>query len=91
MTFDVGIVGKPMVVKGFGLLARRTRACGPHGNIDRDSCHELILDQRMCTAWYYSTGMEGGGRCQLAWDGMSSYGKQGAWIIYEFPSDKPGG
>ena len=28
---------------------------------DRDSCNELILDQRMCTAWYYLTGMTGGG------------------------------
>ena len=28
---------------------------------DKDSCKKVILDQRMCTAWYYLTGMKGGG------------------------------
>ena len=37
---------------------------------DRDSCKKLILDQRMCTAWYYLTRMRGGGRYRPGWDGM---------------------
>ena len=28
---------------------------------DRESCKKVIFDQRMGTAWYYWTGMTGGG------------------------------
>ena len=56
----------------------------------RDPCKKLILDQRMCTAWYYLTRMRGGsipGLAGMVWIHMEN--EHVVRIIYEFPIEKP--
>ena len=43
---------------------------------DRDSCKKVILDQRMCTAWYHLTGMSGGVNTGIGRDSMISCGHE---------------